>query len=517
MGKIQYDPEKSIEEICSISGVKKPTVWKYIRDNFIDREYDSQLIIYRRVQQYFKENPDSSFSAAAVVLSKDKDGNKIKGYSRNTVQKYSKKENAPKPNGNKIFLSVVSPTMSKATVASVSNEDSIILGIILRSLLKDDDRFDCDLTFSKGDFYRYGVQYPRHCFDLYPEQPSHLVDPPEVKKLEEGYKLPDNSLSSVVIDLPQNISDNGIRTPDAFADITDLAVSYYELLKLAYQKLRYISETQSGGLLLIKVGDIIWQGKMLWMSKIVTELATGRRTRISEPVYEALKSEAERRGHTVEEEFPLFDMELVDKYIHTYDTTQIESQDQLRHSIKAHDYFLVFSKGYESIDSDTFYYGSDFPLYDKGDMMRLASDAKKLGPKVESRKSRAEGNYVYAVKVPLATDDNHIDENTTVSTKIKELGSKELGYRIVGDIKGKEFIEKLKSKVSDMVLADPDFKSRDKTFYEEVNENLMKLLRKIGVKFIQSSSNSKRHWEDCNRIIIDPSAIEIREIESIWS
>lgn len=512
MGKIQYDPEKSIEEICTVSGVKKPTVRKYIRDNFIDREYDSQLIKYRRVQQYYEDHKDENPTYQSVA---DALGD---GYSRNTVRKYRDKKNAPKPNENKIYLSVEDPTMSKATVASVSNEDRIILRIILSSLLKGNDRFDCDLTFSKGDFYRYGVQYPEHCFDLYPVQPSHLVDAPKVKNLEEGYKLPDNSLSSVVIDLPQNISEDGIDTPDAFEDITHLAISYYNMLKLAYQKLRYTSETSPGGLLIIKVGDILWQGKMLWMSKIVTELATGRRTRISDPVYDALKNEAERLGNTVKEEFPLFDMELTDKYVHTYDTTDMETSDILNHSIKAHDYFLVFRKGYESIDSETFYYGSDVPLHDKIQMM-TGSKSSKYGPIVESRKSRAEGNYIYAVRVPLATDENHINTNMTVSEKIKNLVYDKLGYWPPKDTIGQEYLKQLRFKISDKLteLSNPEPGLRIIPSEKEVSKELSKFLREIGVKFIQCSSNSKRHSEECNRIIIDPSAIKIQEIESIWS
>ena len=108
--------------------------------------------------------------------------------------------------------------------------------------------------------------------------------------------MPDNSLSSVVIDLPQSISEDGMRSPEAFQSISHLALSYYKMLKLAYCKLRYLTDTHSGGLLIVKVGDIMWHGKMLWMSKIVTELATGRLTRISEAVYDELKGQPLKRS-----------------------------------------------------------------------------------------------------------------------------------------------------------------------------------------------------------------------------
>ena len=47
MSKIKYNPELTIEEISRNSGVSEAAVRKYIRENFIDREYDSQLIKFR--------------------------------------------------------------------------------------------------------------------------------------------------------------------------------------------------------------------------------------------------------------------------------------------------------------------------------------------------------------------------------------------------------------------------------------------------------------------------------------
>lgn len=421
MGKIKYNPELSIKEISRNSGVSEAAVRKYIRDNFIDREYDSQLLKFRRVQQYFKDNPDSTNTAASEALGE--------GYSRNTIEKYRHEKNAPKPHGERIYLTMSDPSMSKATVATVSNEDRLILGIILRLYLDGDDRFDCDLTFSKGDFYRYGIQYPRHCYDLYPEQPADLPDAPEVRPLKEGYGLPDNSLSSVIIDLPQEISEDGLRSPEMFQSISHLAVSYYDMLRLAYSKLRHLSEIQPGGLLIVKTGDMMWQGKTLWMSKIVTELATGRLTRIGAAVYDELKSEAERRGSNVETEFPLFDMELVDKYVHTYDPGETEDRTVKGHSIKAHDYFLVFRKGKEPRDFDTFYYGTDSEsecieeifVNDKGSY---------FGPTLVSRKSRANGKRVIEIRIPQKSRTNHINKQAIVDEELKNKISETLDIPI---------------------------------------------------------------------------------------
>ena len=87
MSKIKYNPELTIERTNRRSGGSEAAVSKDIRENFIDREYDSQLIKFRKVQQYFRENPDSTNTAAAEALGE--------GYSRNTVEKYRHENNAP--------------------------------------------------------------------------------------------------------------------------------------------------------------------------------------------------------------------------------------------------------------------------------------------------------------------------------------------------------------------------------------------------------------------------------------
>ena len=498
MSKIKYNPELTIEEISRNSGVSEAAVRKYIRENFIDREYDSQLIKFRKVQQYFRENPDSTNTAAAEALGE--------GYSRNTVEKYRHENNAPKPNGEKIYLTMSDPTMSKATVATVSDQDRLILGIILRLYLEEDDRFDCDLTFSKGDFYLYGVQYPRHCYDLYPEQPTDLIDAPEVRSLEEGYELPDNSLSSVVIDLPQSISEDGMRSPKAFQSISHLALSYYKMLKLSYCKLRYLTDTHSGGLLIVKVGDIMWHGKMLWMSKIVTELATGRLTRISEAVYDELKAEAERKGTTVEKAFPLFDMELVDKYVHTNDLTNLRDETGNGHSIKAHDYFLVFRKGKEPHDYDTFYYGSDSDSEDM-DAIIAENNSSSFGPTVVSRKSRATGSHVIEVRLPQKNMVRHINKQVMVDNDLKNAVSSALDVAIPFHAyrNGEQFLNYLKEVVAKRLLeaSAPEPENRRIPSAKEIDTALADILRKCGVKFIQWSVGDKRHPEDCYRTILD--------------
>ena len=505
---ILYSPELSIEEIARKSGVKAPTVRKYIRENFIDREYDSQLIRFRRVQQFFKENPDATSTSASIALGE--------GYSRNTVEKFRDPANAPVPNKNKIFLSFRDPTTSKAAIASVSDEDRIILGIILRLYLKD-DRFDCDLTFSKGDFYKYGVQYPRYCFDLYPESTQSLFDAPEVLALEKGEStLADNSLSSVIIDLPQEISEDGVGSPCVFSDIKDLALSYYRMLSLAYKKLRYHSDTQTGGLLIVKTGDIRWHGEIIWLSKIVTELATGRLTRLSSPVYDELRKEAERRGSTVEKEFPLFDMELTDKFIHTYGSDSIGESENGDHSVKAHDYFLVFRKGREDIDYDTFYYGSDIEFADNNLPVASASESV-YGPKVVSRKSRVEDKHIYEVRLPQKNKSNHIDIQCIVSDEIRKKVSDvlEIGIPFSAYRNGEQFLHYLKNIMYERltVMSNPEVDKRVPPTMKEREMAVAKCLRDYGVHFIQWPQGEKRRPKDCYRTILCSDIMKVQKVE----
>lgn len=509
MGKITYNPELSIKEIRRQCHVSEAAVRKYISDNFIDREYDSELIKYRRVQQYFNDHPGpKNFTAASKALC-DKYG---EGYSRNTVKKYANPENAPSPRKNKFTHSMIDPSLTKAMFASVSGEDRLILATILRLYLRD-DRFDCDLTFSKGEFYRYGVQYPRLCFDFFPEQPSDLVAAPEVKHLREGYNLRDNSLSSIVIDLPQAINENCENSIEAFHSISHLALSYYDMLKLAYSKLRYKTETHPGGLLIVKVGDITWNGKTLWMPNIVTELATGNMTRLSSIVYNELKTEAERRGSTVEKEFPLFDMELIDKYVHTFEPEN--TADRVPgHSIKAHDYFLVFMKGENRTKYDTFYYGSD----SENPKDSFLGPQDEIGAKTASRLSLVKEKNSKAIRVPRKNIFNHIDYSTEVSYKMRELISNELissglskqHIPFQACQNGEIFMNFVNKLVFDGLLEnihDGTIKRKALT-KRNVDNIIANVLKKCGIIYIQQSVITKNGEDACYRYIIDTDAVK---------
>ena len=248
-------------------------------------------------------------------------------------------------------LASVNPSISKVGIATVYDDDKNILKSIWKLYLQEFDLgkswFECDLTFSKGDFYKIGIPCPTKCFDEYPMQPEGLPDPPDkVYQLEEAnQKLKDDSLSSIVIDLPQEIAENGKGSKDAFSTVEELVKTYNKLIGLAYQKLKSPTVWEPGGILVIKVGDIDYKGQRIWLSNLVTALATGVESGLYDPISEEF------------EKYVPFDFTLVDKFIHLYKDIDIQENPR-GPSIKAHDYFLVFSKG-EKKEEAAFYFLSD--------------------------------------------------------------------------------------------------------------------------------------------------------------
>ena len=166
--KIKYNPTISIEEMKDLGeGLTVQDIKNHIHCNGIDKEYDNALYKYRIIQQYRKDHPDDNKNIASQALTKIYG----KGFSKNTIDKYWKKEDAPKPL-KFLGLSIVDAATTKFGLSSVAEEDRAILRIILQQYVQqfniENPRFECDLTFSKGDFYRTGVPYPSYCFDLFP-------------------------------------------------------------------------------------------------------------------------------------------------------------------------------------------------------------------------------------------------------------------------------------------------------------------------------------------------------------
>ena len=333
-------------------------------NNFYDPVYEKKLKTFRKVQEFIHTHP----------LAKKADAVKQLGLSKNTVDKYWDAESEPKPKKQNSSAGEIRSAISK-----VADKDKDILNIILHVYLEGEKNFDCDLTFGKGDFYKELPYLPNHCYDKYPEE-NPGKDAPKVYQLDEidtpgedGY-LPDNSLSSIVIDLPQKISKSGKGSVGAFKSMADLADTYNKMLKLADSKLRYATPDKPGGLLIIKVGDIIHKGETIWLSQIVSELIVGPYTSLGDK----FRSKVEN-WHYVS-------FDLVDKFVHRYNPDDIDDSEKANRSVKAHDYYLVFRKGINPL-SQVFYYVSEH-----GNLNRSLEGAvmnyESYGPYLEDNKNK---------------------------------------------------------------------------------------------------------------------------------
>ena len=511
----------TIGEIAEASGseVTEYDVKKHIRVNGIDHDFDIALDKYRTIQSIRKEYPDYTPAQISELLTK-KLG---KGYSRNTVVKYWRKEDEPSPI-KYIGVSLLDAAQTKFAMATVSDEDRAILKIILQLYLQENPKFDCDLTFSKGDFYRQGVPYPRYCFDLNPEQPNDLKNAPKVYHLRDGDNihsaencLKDDTVSSMVIDLPQFISEDGKSSPEAFADIRDLAISYYSMLELAYQKLKPLSDIESGGVLVMKVGDLKFQDKWIWLTNIVTEIATGRRTRLSNLFYDEYTKVAKENGREVEEMFPTFDFELVDKFVHRYapsDSSRILQKE--KSSLKMHDYFLVFRKGKKVETFDTYYFSSS----NKEPINSLTKDLWKndYGPIVASRLSifkdkteKAAEHFNFEIAIPMKTNSNHINMSSLVPKIIVNRINDLIGDIIPNNktFSGKIFLEHLNEILRQKLIKEKKVRY---LLPQETIPYTIDILKKAGIKFLEEKLSKRNHFDDRIRILIDTDDLEINPI-----
>lgn len=75
---IKYDPNKSIEELAKMNGVKVSTIRKYIQDKHIDRTRDEKMLVYNRV--WLEYIQDSDISQAAMARKLKMSVNTIKQY-----------------------------------------------------------------------------------------------------------------------------------------------------------------------------------------------------------------------------------------------------------------------------------------------------------------------------------------------------------------------------------------------------------------------------------------------------
>lgn len=294
--KIVYNPYLSVKENAENNGVSIAAVRWYIKVNGIDRKLDNAIIIRRRIEEIRKENPSISIKELSVRT----------GYSVNTIKKHLNTPTESSRNDS-LKLSTFDITKQKFVIKSVSRNQTEILSNILQLYVKT-PTFDCDLTYSIGNFYLQ-LPKPQLRFDKYPQ-----VE--EVKPLDEVSEIEDNSLHSIVIDLPfivkseKDASRSMIAQRfNSFLTLEELYNTNVEMLVLAYRLLK------KGGYLIMKTMDFAFTSKQVWVSNFIQNKAT-------------------EIGFTLEDTFILIANK---RLLQTKGTIQ-------RHARKFHSFFFVFKK-----------------------------------------------------------------------------------------------------------------------------------------------------------------------------
>lgn len=271
----------------------------WLRENHIDRQYDSMFAKFRKVKSILKKDPEASPQKVA----------KKTGFSLNTTKKYMKMESFEQKPRQKLLTSF---DLSKESniIKSVSTDQQEILNNILKLHVRS-GVYDADFTYSIGHFYHDNVVTPPKLkFDKFPENSADGVKP-----LDEAARIEDGTLGSVVVDLPFLITrkkwvegSHIANRFNAFDNVDEAMEANVYMLRLAYHKLK------NRGVLVMKTMDIYTEGRQIWMSRYVQE-------------------EAERIG-----------FRLIDTFILISPTKILSAGEKQHVSRKYHSYFYVFKK-----------------------------------------------------------------------------------------------------------------------------------------------------------------------------
>lgn len=192
-------------------------------------------------------------------------------------------------------------------IKSISEDQNEILANILH-LYVTKDCFDCDLTTSKGVFYKHGIAKPQHLYDKFPQME-------DVKNLEQAKELPDEIFDSIVVDLPFIINESKTASKGliekrftAFKNQDELYQANNEMLELSYRLLK------KNGVLVMKTMDFCHSSKQYWM------------------------------GHYVQNKAQELGFKLDDFFILTAKHRMLSKEVKQRHARKYHSYFLVLIK-----------------------------------------------------------------------------------------------------------------------------------------------------------------------------
>lgn len=248
--KITYNPRLSIAENAQLNNVSESTIRRFVQYNNIDRRNDKKKTILYEIKKLKRKN--STISVAELQ--------KITGYSRNTISKYLSIDEVQTNDGK---VSSLNLTKKMNVITSVADSQDVILRSIM-TLYNNCKPFDCDLTYSIGNFYR-NIPSPTHKYDKFPQLDN-------VKSLDNAYNLQSGVFSSVVIDLPFILHSNNSNTKmcdrfNFFTSPTELYQANDDMLELTHRLLK------RRGILIMKTMDVCWCGKQYWVSNYILNKA----------------------------------------------------------------------------------------------------------------------------------------------------------------------------------------------------------------------------------------------------
>lgn len=252
---MNYNPKKSIKENAEANQCSEANVRKYIQYNNLDRRGDEQIRKYKRIHELRKKG-----LTLRAIASKE-------GITVTTVRRYLDKQFVIDQHINVVKNSEYQRGKNTDCIKSVEDSQHKILRSILRLYIPS-KTFDCDLTYSKGYFYKYRIPKPTLKFDTHPQLIEEKVLP-----LEDAYQLEPASLESVIVDLPFIIrdSDSGKSVIDkrynSFRNVSDMESAYEGMMSLSNHILK------EGGILIVKTQDVNSNGKQIWVHQIVERIA----------------------------------------------------------------------------------------------------------------------------------------------------------------------------------------------------------------------------------------------------
>ena len=296
---IIYNPLLTIKEIALRNGCSVNTVRQYIRQQQIDRQGDNMILLLKQIRDYRKQG-----------LTYEEIGKRT-GRSYATIAKYAKmrmEEDGIRSLQDENKRSAIQDGRNRSMIKSYSNDQEELLVAIL-NLYVGKRTFDCDLTYGDGKFYKH-IPIPRFIYDI--QRNLH-----DVRPIIEAGLLPEQSMMSVVIDLPfiiqakvEEDSKSVIRKRySSFTSEKELKETYYELMQLANRLLK------TKGILVIKTQDTNYNRKQIWVHTMV-----------------------ERYAQEI-------GFEMEDLFIKTQDHVMLRATlNQQTHARKYHSYFYVYRK-----------------------------------------------------------------------------------------------------------------------------------------------------------------------------